>query len=272
MLGLVQLGRQEFKQDFWDYRLGEHLFICDPTGGGKTHLAYELLEVSPVPRPPVALVMKPVDATPAEWTERLGWKEVKRWPPPPVLPWQDSPPGYTLWPPHTMSLDTSSLEITDERLAGEFSRALLDAYRRGQTIVFADEIQGLVSELHLQALIIRMLSRARGGGGGLWLATQKPSGNVGAPLPGQVFNCPTHLFFGRDTNRRNIRALADIGGGVNPHYVSEILANLRMHNVDTPRGSVRISEKLYIDKRGPYLAILSPHPAARCDCALAALS
>jgi len=100
----LRLDRTEFLTRYWHYRAGEHVVAFGPTQrAGKTHLMYQLLEAANRPDlQPTVFCMKPIDPTVAAWNARLGYRETPNWPPPPKWPWQERPPGYTLWPRHTM--------------------------------------------------------------------------------------------------------------------------------------------------------------------------
>jgi hypothetical protein len=258
---LARFTRAEFKAERWDYQPTEHVFFCAPTQAGKTRWAYELLDATGLKKPPVSLVMKPRDPTPAACTKRFGWKEIQSWPPPARLPWQEKPPGYTLWPPHHLSSDPASLEATDQLLKAQFERVLMDAYRRGDQQVFVDEVWGLIADLDMGPVVNKLLTRGAGMGSGLWYATQKPGGTVGAPLPGYLFNSPTHLFLGYDPVAGNRKRFAEIGG-VNTSLVIETVGSLKTFPFATPGGRIaHVSEWLYINKNGPaggYMAIIEP--------------
>lgn len=258
---VLHIPRNDFLARYWNYNRGEHVLIVEATQQGKTHLAFQLLEHSRRPplRPPVALVMKPRDPTPSEWTERLGFREVPEWPPPSPHFWQDPPRGYTLWPKHRLSLNPAALEWTNANLRRQFQRALLDAYKRGDQVVLADELYGLLAELKLHEELTAIVTRGSGLGVGLWSAMQKPSGTQhGAAIPGYFLNSATHLFIGPDADKRNRDRLREIGG-VDPDVLSDIVGNLRIQTIETAHGPKPVSEKLYIDKRGvprPYLAVI----------------
>lgn len=253
------LQRTEFLEDYWQYERGEHVAAFQPSQGGKTHFMFDLLaHTAPPVHPPVVLVQKPRDPTPAQWIARLGYKEVQSWPPAGGI-FASRPPGYALWPKHSLGLERSSLDRTNRNLENQFRRALLHAYKRGDSIVFADELYGLVAELKLQEELIALWTRGSGMGAGLWTATQKPSGTQGGKsLPGFAFSQPTHLFLGKDPDKRNRDRFAEIGG-VSPQIVSDTVAGLKIHQMATPYGLKPISDQLYINKRGPYLAIVGAH-------------
>lgn len=263
---LARLARDEFIGDFWDYHPGEHVTLIEPTQGGKTHLGGQLLEaIRPQGIPAVMLVMKPRDRAPAMWTRRLGYREIPTWPPPGRLPWQEQPPGWTLWPRQGLKdVDADNLHV-----GTQFQKALLDVYRHGDQVVFADEVYGLIAELqartpagrtrNLATELTALWTRGSGMGAGLWAATQKPSGTQhGGAIPTFMYSASTHLFLGRDTDKRNTDRFGEIGG-IDPAEVSRIVRALPVNHVQGGDGRTHyISDKLYIDKRGPYMCLIGP--------------
>lgn len=252
---LIRVDRSTFVRQYWDYNRGEHVAIIEPTQGGKTHLAGDLLADLTGEIPMTMLVMKPRDPTPAAVTRRLELKEVKTWPPPSRWPWEQRPPGYTLWPHHTLR----DVEVDDAHLREQFKRQLYHAYGHGDQITFADEVYGLVAELKLERELTMLWTRGAGMGAGLWAATQKPSGTQhGGSIPTFFYNQSTHFFLGKDTDQRNTRRFGEIGG-IDPGEVSDLVRRLPVHRIVDDQGEPHhISEKLYIDKRGPYMCIITP--------------
>jgi hypothetical protein len=218
--------------------------ILAPMQDGKTTLAFQLLQRTARPDlPAVVLVMKPRDATPAAWTRYLKFKEVSTWPPPPVRPWQEQPAGYTLWPRHTFVVEADNAHITSQ-----FKEALQWCYRRGNCIIFADEVYGIVAELEgLTPDLIALWSRGGSMGAGLWAATQRPAGSQGHGVPGFMYSNSTHLFLSKDPDVASRRRYGEIGG-VNPKLIEDAVMGLKKY------------EFLYIHRGdeagGPYLAVL----------------
>lgn len=201
-------GREEFMSERWDYRPGEHVTILAPTQNGKTTLIGQLLAHIPeLKNPPVMLVMKPRDPTVDKLLKQLKYRKVRTWPPPPSL-WQPKPPGYALWPKHTFDPDRD-----DEIMYAQMRRALLGAYKSGDTVVVADETFGLVEDLNLGGELTKIHTRGAGMGAGIWCATQKPT-HIGT----WAYNNAAHLFLGYDPDRKNRERFAEIGG-VNPDTV-----------------------------------------------------
>lgn len=239
-----RFSRGEFFRRRWKYNRGEHLALIAPTQDGKTTLAFQLLQHTVKPGlPATVLVMKPRDPVPAAWTRHLGYQETPTWPPRKPMPWQEKPPGYTLWPRHTFVVEADNAHIT-----AEFDKAIRHAYRNGNCILFADEVYGLVAELDgLTDSLIAMWSRGGGMGAGLWTATQRPAGSQGHGIPGHMYSNTTHLFLSRDPDAVSRRRYGEIGG-VDPALLSDAVMRLRKY------------EFLYVHKGdsdgGPYLAVL----------------
>lgn len=253
---LARFRRREFLTERWDYQPGEQVFISQPTQAGKTHWMWELLSATPHRRPPVALVMKPRDPTPARMTKAYGWREIRTWPPS-RLPLTAEPPGYTLWPRHQLTSDPASLERTNERLRRQFEACLMGSYRKGDQIVFVDEIYGLL-RLGMEPVIEALSDRGSGMGAAMWYATQRPAGTQKAGLPGYLFDNPTHLFFGYTSVASSRKRIGQIAG-VNRPLITEEIGNLRLIPTATPYGTKYISELLYCNKNGPdggYLCIV----------------
>lgn len=234
---VLRLDRQDFLDHYWNYKPGQHVAAFGPTQrAGKTHLMFQLLAAAGRPDlRTTAFSMKPKDRTVARWSRQLEFKEVPSWPPPPRWPWQDKPPGYMLWPRHTMDPGVDNLHI-----GTEFRRAILDGYKRGNTILFLDEIYGMLAELTvpdnrkqngirrgLQEELLAVLTRGGGMGCGAWLATQKPSGTQQTSLPGFVFNSPYHFFLAPDNEQRNRRRYAELAGGIDPALIERTTLQLQ---------------------------------------------
>lgn len=252
---ILRLDRRDFLGNYFDYNAGEHLVCIEPTQGGKTRLVGDLLAELEGTIPATMMVMKPRDATPARITRELGFTETPTWPPPPRFPWQPRPPGYTLWPRQTLR----DIKADNKHLEQQFRKLLYHAYGKGDQIVFADEVYGLVAELDLAQELTMLWTRGSGMGAGLWAATQKPSGTQhGGSIPTFMYSASTHLFLGRDTDKRNTDRFGEIGG-IDPRMVSDLVRRLPVHRITDAAGTPHfISEKLYIDKRGPYMAIVGP--------------
>lgn len=236
MTEIAYFPRSEFLADRWHYRDGQHVTILGPNGWGKTQLAYQLLSETANPeRQAVVLCMKPKDETVRDFSKAAGYKVIRQWPPMPS-PWQsDKPPGYVLWPRHRFDPD-----LDNPVLRSEFRKALLDSYRRGHKIVFADEVYGLSEELNLDAELVTLWSRARAMKTGLWAASQRP-----ASIPLWAYSEAEHLFLAKTPDKR-ARDRYDEIGGVDPGIVKAVTLRLKKF------------EYLYISRSGPSMCIIGP--------------
>lgn len=232
---VARFSRVEFIREYFDYRPGEHVTILGPTGSGKTTLALQLLgEASSDKLPGIIMVMKPRDSTATKFTKELGYKRVRTWPPP-LSVWEPKkPPGWTLWPKFTYDPD-----IDDENLYVQFRRCMRDSYKKGNRILFGDEVYSLSKELGLDKELVTIWSKGRSMGTGLWAASQKPT-----HIPLWAYSQAHHLFLHNDPDERARKRFDEIGG-VDPRLVKETIARLEKH------------EWLYIRRDGPVMAIIN---------------
>lgn len=230
------VDRDEFLASRWAYRAGEHVTILGPTDSGKTHLAYQLLARSATPRlPALVLVMKPRDPVVRDFTRDMGFTTTTAWPPPPHRLWWRKPPGYTVWPRHTFDP-----ERDDQLLETVFRAAVTDSYKRGNRIIFADEMAGLVADLKMERQMNGVWTRGRTMGCGVWAASQRP-----AHIPQHAYNAASHLFLFHDPDARARDRYAEIGG-IDPNEVKAVTANLPEYHC------------LYIRRKGQVRCVIGP--------------
>lgn len=214
---VMRLSRDEFLADYWTYNTGEHVTILAPTGGGKTHLGYQLLSKTMTKeRPALILVMKPRDATVRRFGEQLKLRTVRGWPPPQTGRWiHGKPRGWIVWPSHTFDP-----EVDDARQSVIFRRAILDSYKHGDRIVFADETYSLENELGLSKPLRTVWSKGRSMGCGLWAASQRPV------YIDKLAYQAHHMFIGNDPDDDARRRLSEIGAAVDKQLVRRTVASL----------------------------------------------
>lgn len=206
--------------DVWAYRPGEHVSIIGPTDSGKTYLAHQLLGVTATPQlPAIDLVMKPKDQTSKKFARSNRFRIVRDWPVSPVESvWRPKKPaGFVVWPKHKFDPDFDDTEHNEI-----FRRAILDSYKRGNRILFADEMYSLTRELQpgLTREVVAVWTKGRSMGCGLWAATQRPR-----DVPQHMYSAAEHLFLAFDPNKKSIERYGEIGG-VSPKIVESVTSAL----------------------------------------------
>jgi hypothetical protein len=240
---LRTIPREEFISRHWRYNTGEHVTILGPTGSGKSWLGMQLLDATAtIEVPAVVLAQKPRDRTMDKFAKDTGFKIVRSWPPK-KIPWLTAPArGHILWPKHTFDVDEDDL-----RLWYEFRRAMMESYKAGDRILFADELLGLTelkapegrTRPSLADREARVLwTRGRSMGTGIWGGSQKPT-----HIPLWAYNQAEHLFIHNDPDRRARERYSEIGG-VDPKFVEKVVSGLPKHHF------------LYIRRDGPRMCVV----------------
>lgn len=215
---VVHFERDVFLTQVWDYGPGEHVTVLAPTTGGKTHLSFQLLGQSATPDlPAVVMVMKPRDKATQQWTRKLDFLTVREWPPPKSKAlFRDRPVrGWTVWPAHV-----HDPAIDDPRHRALFRRVILDSYKKGNRILFADETYSLEEELELSTELRTVWTKGASMGCAMWAASQRP-----AYISKWAYQAH-HLFLGGDPDEDTQRRLSEIGAAVDPGKVRWILPRL----------------------------------------------
>lgn len=238
---IARFSREEFLAARWAYRPGEHVALTAPTQNGKTTLLFDLLAATDLTwcsRPPAILVAKPKDPVVARGLARLGYPEIRSWPPRRLF--RAAPPGYGLWPRHLRDVEPAT---NNAHLARAFRPALRDLFWRGNTVTVADETYHLCVMLGLADELTQHWTQGAGMGSALWDGTQKPSGTQQGTIPTFRYNSATHTFLGNDPDKRNRDRFGEIGG-VDPRMVSETVLSLPRY------------EWLYINRNGPWMCVV----------------
>jgi hypothetical protein len=219
-------GREEFRRYYWHYKPGQHVLFAGPTQmAGKTTLAFQLLEVTATPDcPAFVAVSKPRDPVTLEWMNKLRYRLVREWPPPPQFKeaWGDKPSGYVIWPKFgDINRDTEN--------AYRVTKALLDdRYAKGvkgkkgilvcDDTVVKEKILGLGKEMQTH---IAMAGAMDLGG---WYFTQKATG-AGDTIVWSAGNT-AHKFTSHESDKRG-RTRYDEMGGFESQQVGRIIQNLK---------------------------------------------
>jgi len=264
-VSLIRLSRAEFLDGYWNYRRGQHVAMIEPTGGGKTRLKYQLLRQAMADDPGIGVkvtIPKRRDAESASWNRALGLAETPVWPPAPRPPWQRKPPGHAIWPKHLTARPGQDpmliLAADREHVGRQMKAAAMDSLQTGNVIHDCDDLYTQAVILGMNELFSEILRDGRSAKCGLWGADQKPSGTREGSVTSFFYNSPSWLFLGNDQDERNRDRFGEIGG-VDRRYVSEVVKNLQVHEIN---GNA-ISDKLVISKashgpEGPAMCILGP--------------
>lgn len=236
---VTRYQHREFLDEVWDYHGGEHVTILAPSGGGKTHIMYELLEVTARPElQAIVYVMKPRDETVDKFTKRAQFRIVRQWPPPVNQRLRSKPNGWVLWPKHTFDPD-----VDDSRQYAVFRACTLDSYKRGNRIIAADETYSLENELPHGGLTKELRTvhtKGRSMECGIWSASQR------AAYINRWAYQAHHLLLGHDPDDDAQRRLSEIGAAVDKALVREVVAGLRQY------------EWLYIHRDSRTMCIIEP--------------
>jgi hypothetical protein len=248
---LTELSRDDFVNEYFEYRPGQHVICVAPTGGGKSYLIWQLLSEAMRQQPHLSVqyqMPKPADPTTVSFAARMGLRETPVWPPRKKL-FEPKPNGYVLWPPHPQNL------TPDERhdaVGAELRKGLDAQFWRGNSISVVDDAHSAATMMGLNPNIEETLVNGRANGSGLWLGTQKPSGTlVSGGITSFAWSSAHHLFIGKTPNDADIKRYSEIGG-LDPKVIDRTVRNLRTYSVN---GNT-LTEWLYISKSGPYAALI----------------
>ena len=233
---VVHWDRQRFLTEVWDYKPGDCVTILAPYGGGKTHLAFQLLGVTATPEMPACVfVMKPRDKTVSKFIQQYKFRIIRDWPPSTIKNAIEKPPGWALWP-----TETDNPDVDDQRHEEIFRRAIRSLYRKGKRIIFADETYSLERELGLETDLRRVWTKGRSMETGLWAGSQRPVFISRWALQAQ------HLFLGFDPDIAMQKRYGEIGGGIDPDAVRYTVGRLKRW------------EFAYINREERVMCVISP--------------
>lgn len=258
----------DFIDNYIDVKPGHHFSAIGPNGGGKTHFLMRLMgklhELHPETRG-VMLMMKPDkgpkdaprgttgDPAVSRLARSLKAPITRSWPPnagQKALHPRDETPFWVHWPKHSDSFRADKVRHRDE-----FERALLDAYNRGRTYVFADEVFSLTNTYRLGDVLEHLWSKARSMETSLIGATQRPAG-----VPRWMYSSARHLLLYRDNDREARKRYADISG-MDPARLLAITDGLRTFEMPRKPGQTEpdlVREALYVHPETETLAIVMP--------------
>jgi hypothetical protein len=201
----------EFLDNHFDWRRGEHLGCIGPTGQGKTTLLFNVLPLHPYT---VVFGTKRRDENMDAFVDS-GYLRLDRWR---SLDPRDHP-RRVIWP-HVENIT----EMVSVQKA-VFRDAFQKIYAEGSWDLVIDEGYYVDEVLRLGDLLRLFYTQARSMQVSLVLATQRP-----AWVPVEVYDQSTHLFFWRDNDGRNLKRLQEVSVR-SSDVIRAIIPELEAHQV-----------------------------------------
>lgn len=192
------------------WRQGEHVTILGPTGTGKTLLAGELLELRDWV---LATGVKLEDRSLERLEDRHGFVRVDDWPPPP------GERRVLLWPRFA---DRDDAVARGRDIIG---RGLAAAVSDGGWTIYVDELLWTSERLNQRRLLEDCWQLGRSANVSLVVSSQRPYS-----VPQPALSQPTHLFLAGTSDERDLKRLAEIGGGLPKERLRELVSSLPEHS------------------------------------------
>jgi hypothetical protein len=176
-----------------EWKIGQHVMICAPTGVGKSVCAEEIASL----RSGVVVVgTKRKDDSMDAYLDQ-GYKRIYKWPP---ERWGREPFRYVLWP--------KIKEIDDVLNARPmYAHFLRQVFKIENATVILDECQFMTEVLGLGKLIGILLHQGRSGLLTIVSLSQRP-----VWIPTAVRSASSFAFLARTTDRSDLAALVEFGG------------------------------------------------------------
>jgi hypothetical protein len=222
---------------------GQHIVFAGPTQNGKTELAFCLLEHVATPEiPAYVAVSKPRDPVSSKWGQKLGYRRVSDYPPPPKIKEmfaEGKPSGYLIWPDMSGS-DTAvsnAAEVTRKLVNGAYA----DGAKGKKCILVLDDtvIKSKMLGLDTEMTMVATMAGAMGISG--WFFVQKPTDAGKTAL--WAFSQSDHIFIARDPDKRNRERYTEIGG-FDSKEVERISQTLKTYQF------------LYLERKHRYMCIV----------------
>lgn len=201
-------------------RPGEHALILGSTGSGKTHLQNSLLHKWPFT---VTFETKTDDVTMEKLIRDNGYEQFATWH---RLTAKDHP-RRVIWPPGR------NLKTMQDKQKTVFEDAMEKIWVEGGRpkekpvgwCVAMDEVWWFANVLGMAKYINIYLQQGRSSGISLFGASQRPN-----MIPTAFYSQPTHMFFFREKERRNLDRLSELDYG-NSTAVKFLVSSLEKFQV-----------------------------------------
>ena len=206
---------------------GEHVALIGPTGAGKTNFAYWLL---PYRKYVAIFATKPVDKSLTAFGKHNGFATMPEWSDRRTA---EAQPRRIIWP------NARTLNAI-EKQQQVFDIAFKRIFVQGGWCLYLDELWYMCQILKFDRAVKLYLLQARAVDISLMIATQRP-----AWIPTEVYDQSTHLFFWKDSDKRNLQRISELST-VNTDLIKHTVARLPKYHV------------LYVNTRNDEMAITRP--------------
>jgi hypothetical protein len=207
----------EFLDEYFVWRQGEHVTLIGPTGSGKTTLTNAILNKRSYI---LFFSTKQRDDTQAKLLTQ-GFK---------VAPTFDAihPDIGRYWviKPKLSKKEVVSVRAIKARQATVFQDALMKAFRQGSWTIVLDEVRYLTGYLGLSDEVELVSLQGRSERVSLVCGTQRPRW-----VPLEVYANATHLFFWRNPDNGDINRVAELVGVADRRQIMNVVGNLPFHHV-----------------------------------------
>lgn len=191
--GIERVEWDDFLENHYVWKQGQHVTLIGPTGQGKTTLAKAILKQRNYV---LSLVTKRKDPLISEFKAE-GYRVVKEWG---YLPYE-SHPKVLLHPPYLRS------EPREAEQLRQFRHALDRVFDEGSWTVYLDEAPYVIDELGLIKKVKRLWQEGRSSKITIIAGAQRPRF-----LPLAAYSQATHLFFWRNQDESDSKRLGGLGG------------------------------------------------------------
>lgn len=204
---------EQFLTGHLAWEQGEHVTFIGPTGQGKTTLCLALLHLRDYV---MVFATKPRDATMSSLVKEPGWRKVDKWERMPTVLGKSC--KVVFWPKYRTPDD-------EPMQAWQIGTAMRNAFTQGGWCLVIDELWWTDNKLGLKAMTESLWTQGRSLGVSVVAGTQRPA-NVSL----LAYDQPTHVFFWRDNDERNLKRISGMNG-LNARLIRDTVATLPKFHV-----------------------------------------